>query len=272
MVSATHLDLGSPFNESMMPTAIASVRKLLFENGYFGATVEPKFSYENVYSEVNIVFTIHTGKRAHYEAPGILGDTSVLSPNVIAKASGWHRWWIIPGYHPIAQTTTRRGIEKIRLKYENSHHLMATVVLNDIVPEPDGRHGRPDLTVTPGPVVDIKVEGAHISKGRMKEELPLYEEHTVDADLLAEGTINLRDYFQSQGFFDVTVEFRQRVAAGGIAEISYAVETGARHRLMHLEISDNHYFDQKTLRERMFLLPRLIRAAPRPVQRGVPHS
>ena len=54
-------------------------------------------------------------------------------------------------------TRTRSGIASIRLKYENSNRLLATVVLNSIEPEQDNAKknnpkGKPEITVTPGRV------------------------------------------------------------------------------------------------------------------------
>jgi outer membrane protein assembly complex protein YaeT len=270
VVNASRLSLGDPFDPAQLITATASVRKLFFDNGYFDAEVEPKLSYENVYNQVNIYFAIRPGRRAHYEAPAVsfsstpAPDTasapasdasSVLTEEQITKASGWHHWLFLPGFHGITQSRTRSGIDKIRLKYENANRLLATVVLKDIAPRDDGRRGQPELTIAPGAPVDITVEGARISKGKLKENVPIFQEHTVDADLLAEGSSSLRDYFQSQGYFDVDVSFRQRVSTGGATEISYIVETGLRHRFVHVEIAGNRFFDSKTIRERMFLAP-----------------
>jgi len=255
IVNASRLILGDPFDMAQVTAATTSIRKLFFNNGYFSAQVEPKITYEDVYNQVNVVFAIQAGKRAHYEQPSVSGDNSILTEQQIVKASNWHRWFILPGYHGITQSRTRAGIDKIRLKYENSHRLLATVVLKDVAPDYAGRRGRPELQIAPGAPVNITVQGARISKGKLKQNVPVYEEHTVDADLLTEGSGNLRDYFQAQGFFDVDVSFRQRLSSGGATEITYVVETGARHRFVHLEISGNKYFDQKTVRERLYLEP-----------------
>ena len=81
-------------------------------------------------------------------------------------------------------------------------------------------------------------------------------DRAVDSDLLAEGETNLRDYFQSQGYFDVTVDFKQQQVSNGKTEIEYAIQTGPRHRLVALLIRGNKYFDEKTIRERMSIVPK----------------
>ena len=60
----------------------------------------------------------------------------------------------------------------------------------------------------------------------MKEEVPIYEERAVDRDLLVEGQRNLRDYFQSQGYFDAKATFQEGRMVNGKQEIDYQIELG----------------------------------------------
>ena len=255
IVNASRLQLGDHFDMAQIPPAVENIRKLLVQNGYFEPKIDPQFQYDNTYQQVNISFQIRTGRRASYETPRISGDTSVLSEETITKATGWHRF-LLPGYRGITLNRTRSGIDKIRLKYQNSNRLLATVVLNGIDPDEEGKKGKPQITVNPGPTVSITTPGTKISKGKLRENIPVFEEHTVDEDLLAEGRTNLRDYFQAEGYSDVEVQFRRQEVRNGATEISYVIERGKRHTFAYLDISGNKYFDQKTIRERMFLTPK----------------
>ena len=253
IVNASHMDLGDPFNKDQVPVAVENIRKVLVQNGYFDPLIEPQLEYDDTYQQVNITFAITTRKRARYDDPEISGDTSVLSEKNITKATGWHRF-LLPGYEGITASRTRGGIDKIRLKYENANRLMATVTLLGM--EEEGKKGTPQIDVAPGPQVTITAPGSGISKKNLRANVPVFEEHTVDADLLAEGNTNLRDYFQAKGYFDVEVRYRERNVSEGATSIIYEIELGKRHRFVYLDISGNKYFDQKTIRERMFLAPK----------------
>jgi len=259
IVNASRLQLGSPFDISQIPAAAENIRRLLIENGYFDPRIDPQLQYDNTYQQVNVTFAIVTGGRAHYEPPGISfgtsGDASVLSEEAITKASRWHRF-LLPGYHGITENRTRKGIDGIRLKYQNSNRILATVVLKGIDPEEDDKKGKPEITVNPGSVVTVTTPGTKISKGQLRQNVPIFEEHAVDDDLLNEGRNNLRDYFQAQGYSDVDVKYREQRVGNGATEISYAIELGKRHTLAFIGINGNKYFDEKTIRERMFLIPR----------------
>jgi outer membrane protein assembly complex protein YaeT len=254
IASASRLDLGVPFDEDAVPAAEVSIRKLLTDNGYFDPIVNHRLDYDAVFQQVNITFAIDTGKRAKYSAPQIRGDASILSAEALDKATRWRRL-LLPGYRGITQSRTRSGLDNVRLKYENANRLLATVTLDNIDPSADRKTATPEIAVKPGPVVEIKAEGAKTSRKVLKQNVPVFEEHTVDADLLAEGAVNLRDYFQSRGYFDAEVTVRRQQVRDGHTEIVYEVNQGIRHRFVYLDIAGNRYFNARTIRERMFLTP-----------------
>ncbi len=70
----------------------------------------------------------------------------------------------------------------------------------------------------------------------LRRYIPIFEEHAVDRDLLREGARNLRDYLQSQGYFDADVEFKQQAVINDQATIDYLINTGSRHKLVDIEI------------------------------------
>src|SRR6185437_724530 len=88
-----------------------------------------------------------------------------------------------------------------------------------------------------------------------KRYVPIFQEHTVDNDLLVEGARNLRDYFQSRGYYDVDVTFRTQPVVNDEETIEYVISLGSRFRLVRLNIAGNHYFQEDDLRERMFMTP-----------------
>lgn len=54
------------------------------------------------------------------------------------------------------------------------------------------------FTVQPGPIVSIRVTGAKLSKKALKRLMPIYQENSVDPELVAEGERNIVNYFQSK--------------------------------------------------------------------------
>ncbi len=257
ILSVAGLTLGQPYDEGEITVAEQRIRQLLIANGYFVPSVKHRTVFENEWQQARVIFTIKVGRRAHYTPPELTGVTDPLTAAAIDKATAWRRF-LFPGYRGITQTRTRVGIDNIRLRYQKANRLLATVTFGGITPDTESRpmEGKPHIVVESGPAVDVTASGAKISRGQLAQKLPIFEEGTVDSDLLAEGVINLREYFQEKGYFDVAVDFSQQKESNGKTAIDYSIDTGPQHRLVNLTIRGNQYFDTKTIRERMSVLPR----------------
>ena len=119
--------------------------------------------------------------------------------------------------------------------------------------DPDTNAAIPTLHIEAGPRIQVNTIGAKVSRGKLKRLIPIFEEHAVDRDLLVEGARNLRDYFQSKGYFEAQVEFKQQRVINDKANVDFLINTGKRHSLVDIEIRGNHYFTAETIRERMYL-------------------
>ena len=119
--------------------------------------------------------------------------------------------------------------------------------------DPATKRVKPTLAINPGPKVKIQALEAKVSQGKLKKYVPVYEERRVDRDLLVEGARNLRSYFEDQGYYDVVIDFKQLAPGPDELVIEYTINKGERHKLVHVALEGNNYFDNETLRERMFL-------------------
>jgi outer membrane protein assembly complex protein YaeT len=254
--NATGLDLGTPFDASLLGPAEDGIRKLLTADGYYGATITHRLDYQDA-QQVDITFRVEAGKRAHYTDPKIVGTNLVLTPARIIRSTGWHRF-LVPGWRGVTQKRTNQGAQNVRVRYEKANRLLATVTLSKLDYNAALRVVQPTLTVDPGLSLEIKTIGKKIGKGEIKSNVPIYDEHTVDRDLLQEGANNLRDELQAAGYFDAQVEYREPRAVSDKEEIDYVITPGPRSRLVALTVTGNRYFRTPTIRERMFLEPKSI--------------
>ena len=84
---------------------------------------------------------------------------------------------------------------------------MATVSLQQMDYEQDSNRVVPVIEVNSGSKVLVDVTGVKLSKSKLKQLIPVYEEQSVDKDLLVEGKRNLKEYLESKGYFDSDVDF-----------------------------------------------------------------
>ncbi len=94
------------------------------------------------------------------------------------------------------------GVSRVLHEFERGDHLEAQVTLDRLSYHDATNTVTPSLTINSGPIVQVQIEGAKVSSGRLRQLIPIYQERTVDRSLLAEGQRNLLEYFQSQGYFD----------------------------------------------------------------------
>lgn len=108
-----------------------------------------------------------------------------------------------------------------------------------------------DFHANQGPMVKVLVEGVKISKKRLHLLVPIYEEGTIDNDLLNEGLFNIRDYLQQQGYFNVNVKVKVIGANTPAESVVFTVDRGVKHKVLAVNIKGNKYFSTDLLRERM---------------------
>jgi outer membrane protein insertion porin family len=251
--NAVQLDLGAPFRPEVLPGAEKAVRDLFTNNGLYEADVRLDTIRDVEHQQVNVEIIVNAGKRAKYETPVIHGET-ILSDTTILNATGW-RIRFIHYWRHVTQTLTRTGIDRVERKYQKTDRLTAAVKLTSLDYDPETVRARPTLNIEAGPKIMLRSVNAKVSKGRLKKYVPIYEEGAVDQSLLVEGARNLRDYFQSKGYPDVDVTFREMPPQKDQQTIEYLISRGPRRKLVAVRIEGNRYFDRSTIRDRMFLEP-----------------
>jgi outer membrane protein assembly complex protein YaeT len=145
--------------------------------------------------------------------------------------------------------TNDRALSGVLKHYQKEERLEADVKLESETYSVGTRRSNFKFSANRGPVVQLRIEGAKLSADRLKRLVPVFEEGTVDEDLLNEGNRRLRDYFQRLGYFDVKVDHTQHNAGVTTLTIIYAVDLGSRRRVQRVSVTGNHYFDAKTLEE-----------------------
>lgn len=253
IISDSQLNLGSTFDQETLATAQKNIQQELVNNGLYQSQVGVATIEDPETHQVTVRFLVITGKRARYERPVITGDTK-LSDNTIIRATGWripliHRWRLV------TSALTDAGTDGIRKKYSKQNRLTASITLASLDYDAPKNRAKANLEINAGPKIQVHALEAKVSKGKLRDFVPIYEEGSVDNDLLTEGARNLHDYFQSRGYPDVEVTFKTEPVANDQQIINYYIATGPRRKLVAVNITGSNYFLPETFYERMFLKP-----------------
>lgn len=251
---ASKLQLGTPYADNDLPQAVENMAALLRANGFYNATVTPRTQREPMTEQIRVDFTIDPGKRAKFDGVVVSGQPDRSLPAII-RSTRWKGLYGLLGWKPLTEARLSTGIEHLRQYYQKNNHLLATVTLERLAYHEDTNRVTPSLRLDAGPSIFVKATGAKISKGRLQQLIPIFQERSVDHDLLVEGQRNMVDYLQSEGYFDAQVDFQIQPAKNNQQIIEYQLDPDSRHKLVSLEIAGNKYFDTATLRERMYITP-----------------
>ena len=249
LINASKLTLGQLFDRAEVERGIEPMKSVMQRNGYYMTRITPLYDFDNHTQQANIVFNVTPGEIAHIGKMSIIGQPG-FSDEEIQSIAKLH-----PG-NDVSSAHVTRALQQLRKKYQKQKRLEAQVSITERKYNPESNTVDYTLRIERGPTVDIAVEGASLRSSLIKKYVPVFEENAVDEDLLNEGRNNLRDYFQTQGYFDAAVNFTNREdTAGQRTTVIFDVNLGKRHKLTDLAIEGNKYFDDRTIRERMRITP-----------------
>jgi outer membrane protein insertion porin family len=249
LVNASKLNLGEQFSEEKINAGIQGMRRTLQENGYYQATIKPSYEWDSRNQQVKVQFVVDRGKPARVGVVNVMGSLGYSAEEVrnIAKLRSRDK---------VTAARRTRALQRLRKRFQKQERLEAQVTMTQRVYHPETNLLDYTFEINRGPVVDVKVEGAKLRRGLVKKFVPIFEESAVDEDLLNEGARNIRDYFQTKGYFDVKVTYAQTQDAGTERRnVVFHIERNQRHKLAELTVQGNHYFRREDLREQMIMQP-----------------
>jgi len=249
LIASSQLDLGETFAESKVAGSIERMKKIFADNGYYQAAISYQLEPDPRDNQMAIRFHATPGPLARVGNVTIEGDAGIAPDRIRSLTK-------LKAGAPVSAQHLTRALERLRKHYQKNTHLEAQVTLVSRQYHSDTNRLDYVFQVDQGPTVSIATEGDGVSKGQLKKLVPVYQENSVDDDLLNEGRRNIRDYLQTRGYFDATVEVeRHPVPQQDHLNILYVIDPGIRHKLVSVKIEGNHYFGTDTIRERMAIQP-----------------
>jgi len=256
-VGAMQLSLGQTYRAKDIEDAVSRLQDTLKDEGLYQAKVTLDLQPHPETHQLDVVVHVDPGPRVH------LGKVDLLNNTEFRDAELLRLFKLKAG----SQLTIARGqsaAERIRKFLEKKGHLSERVSLRRGEYNEASNSLPLTLEVTAGPTIRVSVQGAKFSNRNLKKLVPVYQEASVDADLLEEGKRNLRERLEREGFFDASVDY---AVTGGepksgssdlkIQEqiITYRVDRGIRYKGLRIEITGNYYFSTDLLLSRLFVTP-----------------
>lgn len=241
----TKLDPGTSYTKGALEAGVEGIKQVLAQNGYYQPTVTVVSTMDAADQQVNATYTVNIGPQARIGLVTLEGSDAGFTLEEFRKKGK------LKNRSKVNRETTSNALTRLRAQYQKRDRLEATAALQKSTYDPARKELDYQFTANQGPLVKVLTEGAKFSKSRLHLLVPVFEEGTVDNDLLNEGTFNIKDYLQQQGYFDATVQVKVIGADTPSEQIIYSVDKGKKHRVVAVTLKGNKYFDDDTLRERM---------------------
>jgi outer membrane protein insertion porin family len=247
---ASQLSPGTRFTPAKLARALNEMRSTLADNGFHEPKISQTLTPNAEQQLVDIAFRVVSGPQARIGAVTVSGEPGM-------SVEDFRHFAHLRTGARVDHDTVNRALAGVLKHYRNQERLEAEIKVESAQYDPATKRTNFRFTASQGPRVKVLVQGVGLSQERIRRLIPIYEEGTVDEDLLNEGNRRLRDYYQRLGYFDVKVDHQQPTngpaGASGAepdhVQILFNVALGPRRRVQRVEVAGNHYFDSATLKE-----------------------
>jgi outer membrane protein assembly complex protein YaeT len=239
---ASQLDSGTRFTQAKLDQALEEMRATLVRNGFYAPVITQTLTPHPEEQLIDIAFRVVSGPQARVGAVAVTGDSGMSVEDFR------HHAHLKAGTH-VDQETNNRALAGALKVYQHEQRMEAEIKLESEQYVAQTQKADFKFSANRGPVVKVLVEGAKLSASHVKKVIPIFEEGSVDEDLLNEGNRRLRDYYQRQGYFDVKVEHVRQSATAEQVTILYKIRMGPRRRVERVTVDGNHYFNAATLKD-----------------------
>jgi outer membrane protein assembly complex protein YaeT len=239
---ASQLAPGARLTPANLSQAIGQMRALLAQDGFHEPVITQTLTAHPEEQLVDIAFHVVSGPQARVGAVAVTGDAGMSVEDFRHHAR-------LEAGARVSHESVSRALAGVLKVYRRDERLEAEIKLESQQYDARSHEVNFRFSANRGPVVKLLIEGASIGPERLKRLIPIYEEGSVDEDLLNEGNRRLRDYYQRLGYFDVKVEHELQSATDGQVTIRYQVRLGARRRVERVAVAGNRYFNSTTLKD-----------------------
>lgn len=250
LLQVTNYPPETAYNAEDIRRAVDNLLAFCRQEGYFEAKIVPETEVASRAGVANIVFRMDLGRHSRFGEVTIDG----VPPEEAAKLKGslggiWARLKgaaIRPG-RPYHHSTVTKATRLLEGKLAGKGRLAATVRFQGAQYHAESNRADVTFDARRGPVIHVKVEGAHLWSWTKKSLLPLYQGAGANRELVQEGTVALTSYFQGKGYFDAKVDSHIQ-KEGDAYNVVYQITKGKKHKVTSVKLTGNHILKSDQLR------------------------
>jgi len=239
--SLVSLPLGEAYTPKTVGQLQQKAQEALRDAGYYQAEMFPDVQFLSKVRLVTVNYMVNAGQRATVSGIEITGspllERSEIFQTIKLRAGEY-----------FDSEALKRDLERLRKLYADRGFLNATLRVEKLDYSASSNAVQIQIQIDSGAFVYIELTGGKIPKKQLREIVPIYEEGSIDVDLIEEGRRNIEDYFQRKGFFDVTVSKELiEVPSENAYQVNYTIDRGKRQKVVSIEFAGATHFSRNQL-------------------------
>jgi outer membrane protein assembly complex protein YaeT len=241
------LPFGQKFTTSAVDRIVQDTTELLRTEGYFQAVVNPIFDTDETTRLISVTLKTMPGRRATVGRVTFQGGEQTFTRDELLDAFG-----LKPG-DEFSGSRLEKGVADVRAKFTELRFLNTKVTAERTY---NTATDKVDLSVAvqPGQFALVQARGFDISRKKLSELVPIFEEAAVDPDLVEEGRVAITRFMQQEGYFEAVVDFEVievDPSLGNAIQVNYNIMPGEKHEVVEVRITGNRYFETDEIRRRI---------------------
>jgi outer membrane protein insertion porin family len=215
--------------------------------GYFRARVQPELITDPDHLVVNVTYHVTLNRHARFGKVVFSGVPAQEEQRLQGALKSWIarlRGEAIRSGKSYSSGTVQKATQYLETQLMKRGYLASQVKLAGADYVPETNLADVHFDVSTGPLVHVKIVGAHIGGGTRQKLLPIYQQSGLDPELIQEGRQNLISYFQAKGYFSAAVQSDVQDSSNSKTVI-YRITKGARHKVAEVQIAGNHSLPAK---------------------------
>ncbi len=232
---------GERFSRTQLDEIAAAVGEQLERQGYFQVQVSPTYEVDDQSRLVTVTVAVTVGTSARIRTLEFEGGEQTFSEAELGNALG------VEAGDQFVVERLEAGTENIRSNFAELGFLNTRV---DFVESYNEAENVVDLRVVvePGPFTLVQLRGYELDDSTLRELIPVFEEGSVDPDLIEEGRVGLLEFLRREGYFEASVAAELIAAPRDNAfQINYLVNSGERYSVREVRIEGHTFFDDDLL-------------------------
>lgn len=255
LLQVVNLPGDAAFQQNQLGAAEAALAKFFADHGFFLAKVQSDVKFDDANQLAHVTFHITPGPHAHIGKVEVRGASPEENHRLEKDMRSWKARFIgalVKHGKPYSPKRIQSAITLIKKDLSKQHYPDNKIEVSD--PEYHAGTNLADVTINvdTGPMIDIRVVGAKLSwipfqSGRQKKKLiSIYDEGSIDPDIIEESRRNLVDYFQRKGYFNAQVTTKHERQNGKII-LTFQISEGNKFSVDQIAFTGNHHISSSDL-------------------------